>query len=292
MGNKPFEYRKSGDCYTLERKQGEGSNVGFEKKYSSLGEFVNWLRHLYAYRYVERFIRNKSVLDIGCGTGYGIHELSATALDTVGIDIWINGLRFCNINYGSKTSFLASSGNSLPFRDNSFDLVFSFQVIEHIPTNSVISYLQEIKRVLKDNGVLIVTTPNRRLRLVPLQKPWDVDHTREYDAKSLKKLLAEAFENVKIQGLFATKVPYMIEYNRVKPSPLTEYAVKPLARLAKRVLSNNFVIPYRRFGGLRSSPFRRNQVTISCDLDFSDKDFCLLTKNMDSSIDLFGTCIK
>ena len=182
----------------LRRRIGEGSFVGLKRIYNKPEELVEWLKHLYAYRYAECFAEGKSVLDVGCGTGYGIHELLTKASDTIGIDIWKEGIYYCHQEYGKKNVFLMASGLNLPFRDNSFDLAVSFQVIEHIDPDIVINYLIEIKRSLKNNGIFIVSTPNRRLRLLPFQKPWNPDHKKEYDAKNLGQVLKKSFENVEI----------------------------------------------------------------------------------------------
>jgi SAM-dependent methyltransferase len=112
-------------------------------------------------------------------------------------------------------------------------LVTSFQVIEHIEGKDVNRLLREVSRVLKDDGVFIVTTPNRGLRLLPFQKPWNPEHKKEYDYKEFEIILKKFFSNVQIFGLFATKDVYYIEYRRVKQNPFIVYLLKPLYSMMK-----------------------------------------------------------
>ena len=287
--NNVSKKKKNSEGNVLERNAGEGSFVGFEKKYASSEELVEWLRHLHAYKYAERFAKGNFVLDLGCGTGYGINELSTGARGTVGIDIWRKGLRYCHLEYGARNSFLAASGSSLPFKDGSFSLVVSFQVIEHIPKNALILYLREIKRVLKNDGVFIVATPNKRLRLLPFQKPWNPDHTKEYNAEALEKLLKATFKKVEILGLFATKDAYIVEYKRVKQTPLIVYVLNPLSSIAVSILPNYVIMILRRFMANKRTTMKEHDSGIM-NLNFSSKDFQTSEENLENCIDIYGIC--
>lgn len=79
--------------------------------------------------------------------------------------------------------------------DNSFDFVITFQVIEHIKNDKL--FVQEIHRVLKKGGKLIVTTPNKKMSLT--RNPW---HIREYLVPELKALLLQSFEEVRTLGVY------------------------------------------------------------------------------------------
>jgi ubiquinone/menaquinone biosynthesis C-methylase UbiE len=283
-----FETKEDSKGSVLERRIGEGTFVGFEKRtFARPEDMVEWLKHLYAYRFAEQFATGNTVLDLGCGTGYGTNELSTTACNTIGLDIWRKGLRYCSLKYGARAFFIAASGTTLPFKDNSFDLVISFQVIEHIPPKVVQLYLSEIRRILKDNGVFIVATPNRRLRLLPLQKPWNKDHTKEYDSQSLENLLKSTFREVQIMGLFAARSAYMIEYKRVKQNPVLVYIRNPLYSLLSPVFHENQKIT-NYFSAQKNEP--KNFVSNISNL--SPKDFCTSKKNLGSCIDIYGICKK
>lgn len=268
----------------VKRKIGEGSFIGLCKKHNTLEELVQWLKHLYAYNYAESYSEAKQVLDIGCGTGYGINELAKKANVSIGIDIWKEGINYCYHKYGKNTFFLMSSGLDIPFRDGSFEVIVSFQVIEHIYPNLVIKYLGEIDRVLKNNGTFIVTTPNKKIRLLPFQKPWNLDHKKEYDAKELENMLKSIFKNVEIKGLFAKKDAYLVDYNRVKQNPIIVYPYL----LAKHLL------PTRIISILKLANKKRNATKISENIShsLSLKDFNTSRQNLEACIDLYGLCKK
>lgn len=272
----------------LRRKIGEGSFIGLKRVYNTPEELVQWLKHLYAYRYAKRFAEGKSVLDIGCGTGYGIHELSAEASDAIGIDIWKEGIYYCHQEYGKKSSFLIASGLNLPFRDNTFDLAVSFQVMEHIDPDIVINYLEEMKRSLKNNGRFIVSTPNRRLRLLPFQKPWNPDHKKEYDGQELQNILKRVFEKVDVSGLFARKDAYLVENNRVKQSPFLVYPFL----IVKHILPSYFIGTLKRFVTKRREIKQKTKRFKNMTHNLSLKDFQTSRQNLEVCIDLYGVCIK
>jgi len=134
------------------------------------------------------------VLEVGCGEGRGIDLIlpkakSYTALDKIEPIIASLQKKYPSGNF--------ISGNIPPFsklKDNSFDRIFSFQVIEHIENDRL--FLKEIHRVLRPGGVAFLTTPNRPMSLS--RNPW---HVREYTAKELTALAREFFQEVEMKGI-------------------------------------------------------------------------------------------
>ena len=180
-------------------------------------EFCLHLIHLKAYEEAARLASGKAVLDIGCNNGYGTRILAASALRAAGVDVSERAIAAARSqNPLINLSFECVSGERLPFADGHFDVVTSFQVIEHLADYS--AYLSEIIRVLKPGGMAIFTTPNAAIRLDPGMKPWFPFHIREFSSSELKELLAGWFSNVAVRGLFAIPTLYDIEYNRVQRS--------------------------------------------------------------------------
>lgn len=276
----------------LDRDIGEGFLSSLERAHHTQEELINRLNRLCAYEYAERFAADNLVLDLGCGNGFGTYKLSTKACGTVGIDISRKAIRSCHLEYGSERPFLAASGNYLPFKDDLFDLVVSFQVIEHIQPNTVFNYLKEIKRVLKSGGLLVASTPNKRLRLLPFQKPWNPDHKTEYDAKQLERLLRVIFTKVEISGLFAAKDAYMIEYERVKQNPLFIYLLNPLFSVANRLFPSCLAIMFRRALAGRRKIDEKSKNGGIIDPKFSTTDFQTSEENLEACIDIYGICTK
>ncbi|RMF83834.1 MAG: class I SAM-dependent methyltransferase [Nitrospinota bacterium] len=194
-----------------------------QKQWRKQDQYLLFLRQLFAYRYAETHVYGKRVLDLGCGAGHGITLLAQKARMAVGMDKDLSGLLFARQQAGSALplSFVAASGYDLPFAEHSFDLVLSFQVLEHLHHPQ--TYLQAIKRILTPTGMAIFTTPNRRLRLLPFQSPWNHYHVREYDWRALRRLLHTTFPRVQLLGITATADIVELERRRVQQDPWLVY---------------------------------------------------------------------
>ncbi len=168
---------------------------------SSDAAYAVYMLHIATYRYALPHARDARVLDLGCGSGYGTSMLRDVARSAVGVDVSPEAVAHAGERYGRDgLSFRTiDPARPLPFDDASFDLVTSFQVIEHV--EDVDAYLAEARRVLAPGGTFIVVTPDRRLRLFPLQKPWNPWHLVEYDAAGLEKVLRRAFGEVSVSGM-------------------------------------------------------------------------------------------
>jgi 2-polyprenyl-3-methyl-5-hydroxy-6-metoxy-1,4-benzoquinol methylase len=119
-------------------------------------------RHLKAYKFANNFCQNMKILDAGCGEGYGSCFISEKATEVVGIDISEEAVQHARTKYTKDNiKYEVMNVQNLQFKNDSFDVVLSFQVIEHLSDAS--KFLKEIKRVLKNNGMAIVGTPNKAL---------------------------------------------------------------------------------------------------------------------------------
>ena len=100
------------------------------------------------------------------------------------------------------------------FKDNSFDVVISFQVIEHISDS--MAYINELYRVLKSNGKIIIVTPDRVSRLYSFQKPWNRYHVKEFNMVGLSKLISKKFNILNKCFMSARKDLIEMEMKRTK----------------------------------------------------------------------------
>lgn len=203
--------------------------------HASVADYINFLKHCRSYAFAAGRVAGRSVIDLGCGSGYGARELSAHAGRVLAVDIDAAMCASLEREHGGRSlTFQAFDGARIPTEDNRWDAVVSFQVIEHVPDPS--AYLREIHRVLKPGGEALITTPNRRVRLLPLQKPWNPYHLREYSYEQLSALLATVFGAHTGYSMLARPEVAAIDLERVRQSPLNVYLLHPLKSVVKKCL--------------------------------------------------------
>ena len=259
------------------------------EKFESREEYLIYLRHLFAYKFAKDNIsKNSFVLEVGCGEGYGTNLLSQNAVKIIGVDVDRNTIAHASKKYGTENCiFRVYDGARIPYEDNTFDAVISFQVIEHVYDD--INFVSEIYRVLKRNGVFILTTPNRTFRLKPGQKPWCRFHIREYYPHELENVLKTKFLDVKVWGIRGNEEVQRIEIERVKQA-LNIISLDPLnlRKLIPEPLKPKIIRILRRIT-------RRNQRSEN-DKNYlnkySLKDFYIIKNNVRDSLDLLGICKK
>jgi len=122
------------------------------------------VEHKQRYHAILDLVKNKKVLDAACGEGYGTNLISQHAEFVWGIDISKDSIDWATTAYHSNNiEFKVSDIQTLPISDQSVDVVVSFETIEHVDEKAQEKFLNEIKRVLKPNGILIMSTPDKRL---------------------------------------------------------------------------------------------------------------------------------
>ena len=117
--------------------------------------------HIVRYLFASQFVRSKVVLDAACGTGYGSSLLlDKGAKKVIGVDISKDAIDYCNQNYKKENlEFKIDDCTKLNLNNSYFDAVVSFETIEHLKEPD--SFLSEIQRILKRNGMLVISTPNK-----------------------------------------------------------------------------------------------------------------------------------
>lgn len=254
-------------------------------KFNDNKSYVLHLIHTKAYEKAAEIACGKKVLDLGCNTGYGTHIISQMCNKTWGVDVSEKAVNIARQNYVSENiDFRVIDGKKLPFADNNFDLVVSFQVLEHIVAHE--DYLLEVKRVLVPDGKVIFTTPNRAIRLYPGMEPWNEFHVTEYGFRELDKLLSFFFDRVEITGLFADEPLYSIELKRVgrirdRAKIKQGSNLNPLFKSVLLLLMN-----------LRTSLQKRLNPEEDIRNKYSTKSLYFKHDDLDNALDLMAMCIN
>lgn len=134
------------------------------------------------------------VLEVGCGEGRGIALLMEKARSFTAVDKIETALAELMKRYPSASFRSMNIPPLSGLQANAYDVVVSFQVIEHIDKDEL--FLKEIHRVLKPGGLALLTTPNRKMSLS--RNPW---HIREYLPQELKRLASPIFSSVVLKGI-------------------------------------------------------------------------------------------
>jgi len=145
--------------------------------------------HLNRYIFAKKFIKNKIVLDLACGTGYGSFELAKSgAKKVIGGDISKETIDYACKKYKRKNlSFFQMDAKNTNLVDNSVDVLVSFETIEHIPNYE--KFLMEAKRVLKSGGLFICSSPNKVITSPFTRKPINTFHIKEFKINELIKII-------------------------------------------------------------------------------------------------------
>ena len=161
-----------------------------------------WYEHWHRYAFARTLAAGRRVLDAACGEGYGSDLLAATAHSVVGVDISPQAIEHARQRYGARGNLEFRQGDctALEFGDGEFDLVVSFETLEHVAAQEAL--IAGFARVLKPEGVLLVSSPDKRT-YSELQGFRNEFHVRELYRDELLALLKPHFPFVE---LFAQKL--------------------------------------------------------------------------------------
>ena len=145
--------------------------------------------HMSRYLAVIDVVKGKKVLDVASGTGYGSQLLAGYAKSVTGVDYSPEAIEYSKKHYPAKNlDYLVGNAEELvQIGDNSFDVVVSMETIEHL--NHPEKFVQQVKRVLKDNGIFVVSTPND-----DEYREGNDFHLHEFTFPELKELMKKYFK--------------------------------------------------------------------------------------------------
>jgi SAM-dependent methyltransferase len=153
---------------------------------------------VHRYALARELVAGRRVLDIACGAGYGSWLMSQTAARVTGVDISEEAVASARAAYrGDNLEFRQGSCSSIPVESASLDFVVSFETIEHHDEHE--EMLAEVKRVLRPDGVLLISTPDRRV-YSDEPKHSNPFHVKEYYADEFMELIHKHFASAAFYG--------------------------------------------------------------------------------------------
>ncbi|WP_191621355.1 class I SAM-dependent methyltransferase [Marinihelvus fidelis] len=158
-----------------------------------------WYEHLHRYALAERLVAGKRVLDAACGEGYGSALLARSAASVTGVDVSEDAVAHARGRYGdtANLSFEVADCTRLPFAEQSFDVIVSFETLEHLEAHD--DMLAGFRRLLAPGGVLLLSSPDKAVYTDQQgnDNPW---HVRELYRDELEALLRRHFPAWRLLG--------------------------------------------------------------------------------------------
>jgi SAM-dependent methyltransferase len=178
----------------------EALHLTGERTVPGIAEENYWFRrHEAAYVELLPYCAGATVLEAGCGEGYGAGLIAPVAERVLALDYDEPATAHVARRY-PEVAVARTNLAYLPVRSSAVDVVANFQVIEHLWDQA--GFLAECHRVLKPGGRLLVTTPNRITFTPDSDTPLNPYHTRELSPTELDELLREAgFTVERLHGL-------------------------------------------------------------------------------------------
>jgi SAM-dependent methyltransferase len=190
--------------------------------------------HLARYLFAAEYVQGKRVLDAGAGTGYGSLVLKiAGAAEVQGVDIDPSVIEQARGRFQCEgLNYLADDCEKLANVQGPFDVICNFENIEHL--NRPEAFLENAARLLKDDGVLFCSTPDRATSEWEDGRPKNPFHTIEWYREEFQAILAKYFDDIDIRvEVEYRSVSLRIEAARNLTQHLTYLWASPLVRLSR-----------------------------------------------------------
>lgn len=158
-----------------------------------------WYEHYHRYAFALSLVKGLRIADVACGEGYGAALLAGVAESVVGVDIDPATVAHARQRYGEigNLRFECTDATRLPFADASLDALTSFETLEHLHAQAAL--IAEFARVLKPDGVLILSSPDR-MTYSEARDYHNEFHVRELDREELLTLLGSRFPALRLYG--------------------------------------------------------------------------------------------
>jgi SAM-dependent methyltransferase len=181
--------------------------------------------HFHRYALCLPFVEGKTVLDIASGEGYGSAYLATRAKSVIGVDVDKVTVAHSRQKYDSVSNlrFSTGSADSMPIETSSIDVVTSFETIEHHDRHK--EMFEEIKRVLRPDGLLIISSPNR-VTYSEQRHYKNEFHVKELDCDEFVALISAHFKYQAVFGQRFVLGSFVLPLDGCGSSQLAGYALR------------------------------------------------------------------
>jgi ubiquinone/menaquinone biosynthesis C-methylase UbiE len=154
------------------------------------------IEHLHRYLLARDCCRGKTVLDIACGEGYGAALLAQVAECVIGVDFDAATITHAQKEYSrTNLGYIVGDARKIPLSTDSVDVVTSFETLEHFAEQE--EFLEEVRRVLRPDGLLLISTPDCELYSPAGANPY---HLRELTREEFTSILSRYFSFISVSA--------------------------------------------------------------------------------------------
>lgn len=198
-----------------------------------------YLWHIGRYLFALDFIDpDDTVLDIACGVGYGSYLLAKKAQKVIGIDISEDAINYAKDRYSRKAGnieFYVGDATNIPIASSKIDVLVSFETIEHLENPD--AFLIEARRVLREQGLLILSTPNKYVALKKnVKNPYHISEL--FIEEIINKLSSLGFEIKNVYGQRPNKI------NVSGKEFITYFIMRIVSKLMPSYIKQKMHLPY------------------------------------------------
>lgn len=170
------------------------------------------------YNFALQFTKGREVLDVGTGLGGGAHYIALNGAKRVlGIDYSKSAIAYAKKNFSlPNLEFMVMNAIERSLPTDSFDIVFAFEVIEHLLPACYTDSLKNIARMLRIGGIFLVSTPNKLISSPDRLKPYNPYHAKEFKPEEFTNLLREHFSKVSLMGIRCINQEYLEQQKNIQ----------------------------------------------------------------------------
>jgi ubiquinone/menaquinone biosynthesis C-methylase UbiE len=187
------------------------------------------LEHYHRYYFASRFAQKKRVLDIACGEGYGSAFLSQYAEEVIGIDSDAATIHHAREKYSSIANLHFETGHceDSPPGNQSFDMAVAFELLEHLDSDDQTRFLKNVRRVLKQEGLFVVSSPDKN-EYAEAHQSGNEFHKHEMALSELQEFLGRHFKYVHFCAQRVLSLSALWQLKSWRKTPFSFYSRKDL----------------------------------------------------------------
>jgi len=172
--------------------------------------FISY-EHWHRYCYALQFVAGKSVLDIASGEGYGSAYLAAHAALVYGVDLSGEAIEHARQSYvRDNLHYVQGPADQIPIPgEHCFDVIVSFETVEHLDEPTQERFAAEIRRLLKPDGILLISTPNRATYSREDGQGGNPYHFHEFTKDEFVAFLHRSFAHVRLLSQHVYPISYI-----------------------------------------------------------------------------------